>query len=263
QQQVAAERGVMQTPVLELSKWKGEDILLAIKPSEPRKALIDVDEPTTIASAAPSTSSPSAQSHSLAAGTIPDVSGLWVGSNGVKYNYWQKGRSIGWEMPEMNEVCRGMISEDGKMQASQWSGTNNGAGTAIIDTDGSGRAMKMTCNDGVVLIRPEMLALAQANGQQALSAQTSVTAIAPQVQGNWMGSNGAKYKVWQKGTSFGWKNPKFNEVGMGQINPDGKSGSCTWTGPAANSCTFVIEFDGSGKPQRMVTNLGSAMSRMD
>ena len=275
QQQVAAERGVMQTPVLEMSKWKGEDLLIAVKPTAPRKPLVDVDEAKPAATApsvqtAPAPASiqtpPAVQVAALpptAAGTaggarIPDVSGSWIGSNGIQYVYWQTGRNIGWDMNGV--TLRGTITEDGKSQFSQWTGANVGEGSASIETDGSGRAIRMVCNDGVVLIRPDQLAAANSNNAQM---QKGVAGNAPNIAGQWLGANGVKYQIWQSGNNFGWKLPRFNEVGIGIINIDGRTGSCSWTGPYANSVTFTLQTDGNGRVIRMVTNTGAAMSRIE
>lgn len=285
QQQVAAERGVMQTPVLEMSKWKGEDILLAVKPAEPRKSLVEIDDPRPVAH-----TSPSAQSQPQAVQTLsaqaslqspppvqvaalpptaaalqptqagsrtPDVSGAWVGSNGINYVYWQSGRTIGWDMQGV--TLRGTISEDGRTQASQWTGASVGSGTAMIEADASGKATRMVCNDGVILIRPEALAMANSMMQQA---QKGVGGSIPNVQGNWLGANGVKYQIWQSGYNFGWKLPRFNEVGIGIINQDCRTGTCSWTGPYASSCTFSFELDGSGRAIRMRTNTGATMTRL-
>lgn len=43
EEQVAAERGVVQTPVLEASKWKGNDLVLAVMPTNPRKVPEDLE----------------------------------------------------------------------------------------------------------------------------------------------------------------------------------------------------------------------------
>ncbi len=281
QQQVAAERGVMQTPVLEMSKWKGDDLLLAVKPTEPRKSLIEIDDPKPTAPSASAASVKTAQAPAslqssppvqvaalpptaaVAGSRTPDLSGAWVGSNGINYVYWQSGRNIGWDMQGV--ALRGVISEDGKTQVSQWTGANVGSGTAMIEIDANGKAIKMVCNDGVILIRPEAIAMANSMMQQnqMQQAQKGVGSSVPSVEGNWLGANGAKYKIWQNGNNFGWKLPRFNEVGIGMINADGRTGSCSWTGPYANSCTFAFELDGSGRVMRMRTNTGATMTRMD
>ncbi len=277
QQQVAAERGVMQTPVLEMSKWKGDDLLLAVKPSEPRKPLVEIEEPKPVARAASASTSqpiqtapapaslqtpPAVQVAALpptAAGVrIPDVSGAWIGSNGINYVYWQTGRTIGFDMNGVS--LRGVISEDGKSQTSQWTGASVGSGTASIDADANGKAIKMTSTEGTVLIRPEAVAMANSLIQQA---QKGMATSVPNVQGLWLGANGVKYQIWQSGHNFGWKLPRFNEVGIGIINPDCSSGTCSWTGPYANSCTFAFELDGSGRAIRMRTNTGATMTRCD
>jgi len=275
QQQVAAERGVVQTPVLEMSKWKGEDLLIAVKPTAPRKPLVDIDDAKPAATAssvqtAPAPANiqtpPAVQVAALpptAASTaggarMPDISGAWIGSNGIQYVYWQSGRNIGWDMNGV--TLRGTITEDGKSQFSQWTGANVGEGSASIETDGSGRAIRMVCNDGVVLIRPDQLAAANSNNAQM---QKGVAGNAPNIAGQWLGANGVKYQIWQSGNNFGWKLPRFNEVGIGIINIDGRTGSCSWTGPYANSVTFTLQTDGNGRVIRMVTNTGAAMSRIE
>jgi hypothetical protein len=44
QEEVVKDRGVMQTPVLESSKWSGKGIVLAALPTRPRKGLPDIEE---------------------------------------------------------------------------------------------------------------------------------------------------------------------------------------------------------------------------
>ncbi|MCC7530616.1 MAG: caspase family protein [Candidatus Melainabacteria bacterium] len=269
QQQVAAERGVMQTPVLEMSKWKGDDILLAVKPTEPRKSLVEIDDPKPVAQTAPNlqaqppqvqTSPPvqvAALPSTVADMRIPDVSGAWIGSNGINFVYWQNGRSIGWDMYGVS--LRGTISEDGKSQISQWTGTLTGSGSATIEADERGKAIRMVGNDGVILTRPEALAMANSMMQQA---QKGVAANIPTVEGTWLGANGVKYQIWQSGYNFGWKLPRFNEVGIGIINQDLRTGTCSWTGPYASSCTFAFELDSTGRAIRMRTNTGATMTRL-
>jgi len=76
-EQVVQERGVMQTPVLEASKWSGNDLVLSCVPSQPRKARPEIVEedyspqetiadavsnkPSVIASARTSQSAPVSQ----------------------------------------------------------------------------------------------------------------------------------------------------------------------------------------------------------
>lgn len=263
QQQVAAERGVMQTPVLEMSKWKGEDLLIAVKPTAPRKPMVDFDD------AKPAAKLPAAQPVQVATlppaaasttggAKIPDLSGAWIGSNGINYVYWQSGRTIGWDMNGV--TLRGTISEDGKSQVSQWTGATVGSGSSTIETDANGKAVRLVCNDGVVLIRPEIVAM---QNSISLEAQKGVGGSTPSVAGQWLGGNGMRYQIWQSGNNFGWKLPRLNEVGIGVINPDGRTGSCSWTGPYASSVTFTLQTDSNNRAIRMQTNTGAAMSRLD
>lgn len=275
QQQVAAERGVMQTPVLEMSKWKGGDLQLAVKPSEPRKALVDVEIPSATSAArtavqtAPAPTSvqspPPVQVAALPQGSlnakIPDISGAWIGSNGVNYVFWQNGRTIGYDIN--GTALRGLISEDGRTQSSQWTGASVGSGSAMIESDANGKAIKMVGGDGVVLIRPEALAMANSMMQQAQKGVPSASGMLPNVEGLWMGANQVQYQIWQKGKNFGWKQPHMNEVGIGMINAGGLSGNCSWTGPYAGSCTFIFEVDQRGRAIRMRTNTGATMTRLD
>ncbi len=269
QQEVAAERGVMQTPVLEMSKWKGEDLLLAVKPTEPRKPpLVEIDDakpealPVSTSPVQTFQSPPAVQVASaipsFSASKIPDLSGAWVGSNGVSYVYWQNGRAIGWDMWGVS--LRGTISEDGKTQASSWTGAKVGSCTALLETDANGKVTKMVASDGVVLIRPEALAMANSMLQQA---QKSMSASVPTVEGLWLGANGVRYQIWQSGKNFGWKLAQVGEVGIGIINPDGRGGNCSWTGPYANSCSFTFEIDSRGRAIKMHTNTGASMTRLD
>ncbi len=291
QQQVAAERGVMQTPVLEMSKWKGEDLLLAAKPSQPRKSLVDIDDSTSVAQAKPTpvtssaqaTPAPPAMQHQppvqvaalppttaastpattssptiTSASRIPDVSGAWIGSNGVNYVYWQNGRNIGWDMNGVS--LRGVIAEDGKSQTSQWTGFNTGYGSSTIEADERGKAVRMVGNDGVVLIRPEAVAMANSMIQQA---QKSMASNVPNIAGTWMSATGSRIQIWQNGNKFGWKQDQYGEVGIGMINPDCQTGNATWSGTYASSCTFMLERDGSGKVVRIRSNTGAAMNRID
>lgn len=286
QQQVAAERGVMQTPVLEMSKWKGEDLLLAVKPSQPRKALVVIDElkpvaqsitapvtppvqtvpappamqqpPPVQVAALPPTAAASAPPAKAPTTGIPDVSGAWIGSNGINYVYWQNGRNIGWDMNGIS--LRGVIAEDGKSQTSQWTGFNTGYGSSTIEADERGKAIRMVGNDGVVLIRPEAVAMANSMLQQA---QKSMGSNVPSIAGTWMSAMGSRIQIWQNGNKFGWKQDQYNEVGMGILNPDGRTGNATWSGTYASSCAFMLERDASGKVVRIISNTGAAMNRID
>lgn len=169
QSQVAAERGVMQTPVLEMSKWKGKDILLAAVPSSPRKPLIDPDtianddeDSTQSLAASQTASAQSMQSQTLGSGNggasarssanskefIPEIKGEFLGTNNLTYKYWQKGRSCGWEMPQFFESGKCTISDDGKTLASSWSGPIVGSGIFNLECDSNGRVVKITATDG-------------------------------------------------------------------------------------------------------------------
>ncbi len=47
QQEVVQERGVLQTPVLEASKWSGKDLIIACEPVRPRPGVVDLDSITS------------------------------------------------------------------------------------------------------------------------------------------------------------------------------------------------------------------------
>ena len=49
QQEVVQERGVMQTPVLEASRWSGKQLYIACQPTRPRAGIVDLDSLARIA----------------------------------------------------------------------------------------------------------------------------------------------------------------------------------------------------------------------
>lgn len=157
--QVLAERGTMQTPVVEKSKWHGHDLLLAAVPTAPRPGLAVSRSitPAAAISSPPAAAAPAASStnNGPPPGVIPQVAGDWIGTNGVEYHIWQKGRSTGWEMPEISEYGRGTISEDGKTSVGFWYGPITGHGTATLEVDEAGRVIKMIGDDGCVFTRIE------------------------------------------------------------------------------------------------------------
>ncbi len=162
--QVAAERGVLQSPVLEAGKWTGGDLLLAAKPAEPRLVpaqIVAVLEarlkPKTqvVASAnvpgsnekkdvAPDASAPQA---------VPNIVGSFIGSNGLTYTYWQDGRKCGWTMPLFGVVGKCAISDDGSTLKSSWQGTVSGTSTAKLEVDAAGKVIKIVADDGTTLSR--------------------------------------------------------------------------------------------------------------
>lgn len=168
--QVAAERGVLQTPVLEAGKWSGGELLLAVQPASPRPVPASVIETLEARSRAKVASSNSVQlisSSSLdlqdkggaapaaAAGskTIPNILGSFMGSNGLKYSYWQSGRKCGWAMPQFGVVGNCLISDDGTTLTSTWKGFVNGTSTAKLELDVSGKVVKISADDGTILTR--------------------------------------------------------------------------------------------------------------
>lgn len=160
QSQVAAERGVSQTPVLEASKWKGDELVLAINPASPRpvpKQVLDglktfENKPTAQANSSNNNTANTA-SISQSPNTIPDISGDFLGSNGLKYTYWQKERQCGWNMPQfgVKGVCN--ISPDGKTLYSSWTGFISGKSTASLECDENGKVIKIIADDGTILDR--------------------------------------------------------------------------------------------------------------
>ncbi len=175
--QVAAERGVLQTPVLEAGKWSGGELLLAVQPASPRpvpasvietlearsRVKVATSKPEQQISSSSSSSSSSldlqdngaAASASAAAGskTIPNILGSFMGSNGLKYSYWQNGKKCGWAMPQFGVVGNCLISDDGTTLTSTWKGFVSGTSTAKLELDASGKVVKISADDGTILTR--------------------------------------------------------------------------------------------------------------
>jgi hypothetical protein len=154
QRQVITERGVTQTPVLEVSKWKGQELLLAAVPTDPRPAPNIPDD--TDAPVKPEKPMQIA-TKSLPPNTIPDITGRWLGSNGFVYTYWQKGKACGWDMPQYGVSGRCMISSDGKTMMSTWGGTISGSCTSTLEVDEYGRLIRIVSDNGVILTRMDPL----------------------------------------------------------------------------------------------------------
>lgn len=162
QTQVAAERGVMQTPVLEASKWKGDELILAAVPASPRPSPIPVDDsapaksvPQSLdlsTSGAPATEAASTAS-SVPFSGIPDITGDWLGTNNLVYHYWQKGRKCGWEMPMFGTAGTGVISADGKTMDSEWHGLVSGRCKSTLEVDENGKIIRMQTDNGVGFTR--------------------------------------------------------------------------------------------------------------
>lgn len=172
--QVAAERGVTQTPVLVNSKWTGPDLVLAAQPARPRplpdavKITLNA-EPSPQVAQKPSpggsqnntTSQPGDSLSNLIArvsgaerglgAVIPDISGDFLGSNGVRYNFWQKGRMCGWSVLGITGNC--LITADGKTLNSVWSGYISGKNKSSLEVDENNRVVKIMADDGVILTR--------------------------------------------------------------------------------------------------------------
>ncbi len=166
QSQVAAERGVMQTPILEAGKWTGGDLVLAVKPASPRQLPASVLEAvesriSTATHTATGTSAPDQEKSkdglgsSKSASAIPNIVGSFMGSNGLKYSYWQTGRKCGWSMPQFGVVGTCLISEDGLSLYSIWKGFVNGTSTSQLEIDSTGKVIKISADDGTVLTRME------------------------------------------------------------------------------------------------------------
>ncbi|MCW5822744.1 MAG: caspase family protein [Cyanobacteria bacterium TGS_CYA1] len=160
QSQVAAERGVSQTPVLEASKWKGDELVLAINPASPRPVPQEVlnslkaleSEPISLENGSNNNSTNKA-TISRSPNAIPDISGDFLGSNGLKYTYWQKERKCGWNMPQFGVKGDCNISPDGKTLYSSWTGFISGKSTASLECDENGKVIKIIADDGTVLDR--------------------------------------------------------------------------------------------------------------
>lgn len=161
QTQVAAERGVMQTPVLEASKWKGDELILAAVPVSPRPAPIVVEESAATKPASQALdlgASVPAATEASTAGTvpfngIPDITGDWLGTNNLVYHYWQKGRKCGWEMPMFGTAGTGVISADGKTMDSEWHGLVSGRCKSTLEVDENGKIIRMQTDNGVGFTR--------------------------------------------------------------------------------------------------------------
>jgi len=161
QTQVAAERGVMQTPVLEASKWKGDELILAAVPASPRPAPIVVEESAAtkpVSQALDLGASVPAATEASTAGTvpfngIPDITGDWLGTNNLVYHYWQKGRKCGWEMPMFGTAGTGVISADGKTMDSEWHGLVSGRCKSTLEVDENGKIIRMQTDNGVGFTR--------------------------------------------------------------------------------------------------------------
>ncbi|MFA7340275.1 MAG: caspase family protein [Candidatus Obscuribacterales bacterium] len=181
--QVAAERGILQTPVLEAGKWSGGELLLAVQPASPRPVPASVIEtlearsrvkvassrPVVQASssldlqdksAAPASAVtaaaaavPSASSVLSTPKAIPNILGSFMGSNNLKYSYWQSGRKCGWAMPQFGVVGNCLISDDGTTLTSTWKGFVNGTSTSKLELDASGKVVKISADDGTILTR--------------------------------------------------------------------------------------------------------------
>jgi hypothetical protein len=301
QQEVVAERGVMQTPVLEMSKWQGRDLLLAAKPVAPRKPMLepdslDLDSDTTpsapiatmpsatrtstpIATTSPSDRSPATPSNPLSTtssnpfGTantanidsaIPDLKGVFIGPAPyyVQYNVWQRGHECGWELPQFQQIAKGIINADGRSMTYAWSGPNGVVTTNIarLDVDGNNRVVRMTSQDGAILSR------APANAGQNFATTPSQSGATqgsriPDVSGYWVGSTGGTYDVWQNGRLFGWAVPADGEEGRGEIDESGKQAACMWTGRLASGTTFAIETDKHGRAIRLIGANGIVLKR--
>lgn len=161
QRQVLAERGAMQTPVV-VTKWKGQDLMLAAVPSAPRPGLAEIPAPQESATAPPVVQQAvpvaiaNAQPSTKSLNAIPDIAGDWVGCNGVVYHIWQKGRMTGWEMPEVSEFGRGMINEDNRTSVGSWYGPITGKGTSVLEVDANNKCIKMTGDDGCIFRRVDL-----------------------------------------------------------------------------------------------------------
>lgn len=160
QAQVAAERGVSQTPVLESSKWKGDELVLAINPISPRPVpqqildgLKSLEQKAVLTDNNSNNDSSNKSKIAQSPNTIPDISGDFLGSNGLKYTYWQKERKCGWNMPQFGVKGECNISSDGKTLYSTWTGFISGKSTASLECNENGRVIKIIADDGTTLDR--------------------------------------------------------------------------------------------------------------
>jgi uncharacterized caspase-like protein len=187
--QVAAERGTLQTPVLEAGKWSGGELLLAVAPASPRAVPVSVLETLAArdrvkvatsataqsnasASSSSSSSSLDLQDKSAAVGSaptaavvtssssitaapraIPNIVGSFMGTNGLKYSYWQTGKKCGWSMPQFGVVGNCLISDDGSTLTSTWKGFVSGTSTSKLEVDSANKVVKIVVDDGIILNR--------------------------------------------------------------------------------------------------------------
>jgi hypothetical protein len=56
-------------------------------------------------------------------------------------------------MPQLGMTGKGTISADGKSMASSWSGFVTGSCTSTLETDESGKVVKIISDNGVTLTR--------------------------------------------------------------------------------------------------------------
>lgn len=263
QQQVVSERGVMQTPVLEMSKWKGRDLVLAAKPASPRKPMV-ADEPDVVqqetpaarpsqqvamttppASAPPVQVAPPVQA---APARIPNIAGHWIGTNGADYDIWQDGRNYGWTMPA-GIIGKGTISDDNKTCIAQWTGALNGSSTARIECDAAGNVTRTVASDGHIFVRSENRHLLP-------------KAVCPDLAGTWISPYRQPITIWQIGSTFGWNLlPMSNEMGSGSINFKGTEVTVSWTGPHGGQFTGDLVFNGR-RAVKMVGPSGLTFTRM-
>ena len=82
---------------------------------------------------------------------IPDISGDFLGSNGVRYNFWQKGRMCGWNVLGVTGNC--LITADGKTLNSVWSGLVSGKNKSSLEVDENNRVIRINADDGTILTR--------------------------------------------------------------------------------------------------------------
>lgn len=153
--QVAAERGTLQTPVLEAGKWSGGELLLAVAPASPRAVPASVLETLAAPDRVKVATSATAQSNASAAAprAIPNIVGSFMGSNGLKYSYWQTGKKCGWSMPQFGVVGNCLISDDGSTLTSTWKGFVSGTSTSKLEVDSANKVVKIVVDDGIILNR--------------------------------------------------------------------------------------------------------------
>ncbi len=86
-------------------------------------------------------------------GGFPDVSGVWLSTSGSTYQVTQSGNKFAWTSATDGEVGMGMIMPDRMHATCAWKGRTSGSCDLYIQSDSTGRALKMLSTSGSGMIR--------------------------------------------------------------------------------------------------------------